>query len=399
MKVLTTLNQKQNLILIYFKIDYIDILTIMYFNPKYLNKNDNQLYDKLKKNIIINKDLYHNITSMKKQIDNIDDDKWRLIRTLITDYEFIGNNKFHNIKPLKNRYTISRAYYKLWEILSNFENDFRLQSTKQSLRFSGLAEAPGGFLQCLVDYRNNKQDDLTGISLKNSLDNKIDWLIKNKNVKIIYGDENKNHDGNLYNPEIIKHYCKYYQKKKAYLVTADGGFLVNSKEESFKGQYHNQLFLCETYISLNILQNHGHFIIKVYDICNKTIIDILTILNYCFRKIHIMKPLTSREMNNENYIICLDYKKNNNIIKELHKIIDHMWKNPNLLLNNIFKYQDDNFLNLFSNISKKKMKYQLNKLKYAISFKNKTKEELIQLVRDNHKMKSKKAYNWIEKYF
>ena len=373
----------------------------MIFEPNYINIEHKNIQNNLNNNIIINKKLYNDINLIKNEIDDIDNYKWRLIRCIMTDYEFIGNNKFHNIKQLKNRRTISRAYYKLWEILCYYENDFKLfQNRDTPLRLAGLAEAPGGFIQCLVVYRGNKNDDLTGISLKDSKNNKIDWLLTNKNVKIIYGNEKKNHDGNLYNPDIINYYCKYYKKNKANFVTADGGFLLDEKQESHKGQFHNGLFLAETYIALRILKDGGHFVMKIYDSCNKTMIDILTILNQVFSKVHIMKPVTSREMNNENYIICIDYKYNQKIISSIGRIIRYMWNNENkLIINSIFKQTDKRLANLFSKISKQKMLYQQKKLKGAIKLKNKTNDELIQMVKNNHKYKSKKAYTWLENNF
>ena len=38
-----------------------------------------------------------------------------------------------------------------------YEKDFQLFEKKDTpMRFAGLAEAPGGFIQCLVNYRQNK---------------------------------------------------------------------------------------------------------------------------------------------------------------------------------------------------------------------------------------------------
>lgn len=373
----------------------------MKFEPCYIHLDQKNTINKLNKNIIINKKLYDNINLIKMKIDDIDNYKWRLIRCIMTDYEFVGNNKFHNIKQLKNRHTISRAYYKLWEILCHYENDFELFKKRDvPMRLAGLAEAPGGFIQCLVDYRKNEHDNLTGISLKDSKNNKIDWLIANKNVKIIYGDETKNHDGNLYNPEIINYYCDYYKKEKADFVTADGGFLLNDEEENHKGQYHNGLFLAETYIALRILKDGGHFVMKIYDFCNKTMIDILTILNQVFDKVHVMKPVTSREMNSENYIICSNYKYDKKIVSSIGRMIRYMWNNDNkLIINSIFKCTDERLANLFSKISKQKMLYQQRKLIGAIKMKDKTNDELIQIIKDNHKFKSKKAYTWLERNY
>ncbi len=373
------------------------------FNPKYTNQNDENIISTLNKNVIINQKLFGEINIIKSNIDDIETSKWKLIRTIETEYEFIGNNRYHNIPQLKNRRCISRAYYKLWEILCKYEKDFKLfEQRKTPMRFAGLAEAPGGFIQCLVDYRQNKKDDLTGISLRDCKENKIDWksnwLMENKNIKLIFGDEKKGHDGNLYNPDIINYYCNYYKNKKANLVTSDGGFLLREMEENHKGQYHNQLFLCETLIALRILKKGGHFIMKNYDICNKGMLDILTILNKVFKKVDVMKPVTSREMNNENYIVCINYKKDNNIINEITKMIEHMWENKNqLIIDSIF--DDNKSPYKYVRQSKQKLLYQKRKLTEGISLKNKSITELRQIIKDNHKNKSKSAYEWLRNNF
>jgi len=373
------------------------------FNPKYTNQNDKNIILNLNKNVIINKKLFGEINIIKSNIDDIETSKWKLIRTIVTEYEFIGNNRYHNIQQLKNRRCISRAYYKLWEILCIYEKDFKLFENRNTpMRFAGLAEAPGGFIQCLVDYRQNKKDDLTGISLRDCKENKIDWksnwLMENKNIKLIFGDEKKGHDGNLYNPDIINYYCNYYKNKKANLVTSDGGFLLHEMEENHKGQYHNQLFLCETLIALRILKNEGHFIMKNYDICNKGMLDIIIILNKVFKKVDVMKPVTSREMNNENYIVCIGYKKSNVIINEITKMIEHMWKNKNqLIIDSIF--DDNKSPYKYVRQSKQKLLYQKQKLTEGVSLKNKSIGELKQIIKDNHKNKSKSAYDWLRNNF
>ena len=373
------------------------------FNPKYTHIDDKNILSNLDKNIVMNKKQFDEINIIKSQIDDIETSKWKLIRTIVTEYEFIGNNRYHNIKPLKDRKCISRAYYKLWEILCKYENYFKLFENKDKpMRFAGLAEAPGGFIQCLVDYRQNQNDDLTGISLKDSKDNKIDWgtrwLSRNENVKLIFGDEEKGHNGNLYNPDIIDYYCDYYKNEKADLVTSDGGFLLENQQENHKGQYHNNLFLSETYIALRILKNGGHFIMKNYDICNKGMLDILTILNKVFKKVDVMKPVTSREMNNENYIVCIGYKKSQGIINQITQMIKHMWENKNeLIIDSIF---DDNKCPYkYVRQSKQKLAYQKQKLTEGVSLKEKTNEELRQILKDNHKSKSRIAYNWLKENY
>ena len=67
----------------------------MSFNILYSQNIDNDM-------IVLLKNKYNIINKLKNQIDNVEYKKWRLIRTLITKYEMIGNNKIHNIRQLKN---------------------------------------------------------------------------------------------------------------------------------------------------------------------------------------------------------------------------------------------------------------------------------------------------------
>ena len=373
------------------------------FNSKYTNMNSDNLEKQLQHNLLFNKDLLNEINNLKTHIfSDIPSYKWKIIRTIVTKYEMIGNNRIHNIQKLHNIKSISRAYFKLWEILVQFEGDLNTKRT-EPMRIAGLAEAPGGFIQCLVNYRKNKSDDITGISLKDAKNNKIDWLLKNPNVKIIYGDNDKNHDGNLYNPEILEYYTNYYKNNKADLVTSDGGFLLTDFKENYKEQLHMQLFLSETYTALKILKKGGHFIIKIYEICNKSMVDMLVLLEEAFEKIEITKPVTSREMNNEKYIVCMGYKDNQStdyIKVELLKMLTHMWENKNeLIIDSFLELTDNNNKQLenYKNVSNKFLNIQKNSLSCGINLKRRNMRDLKRILKNEYHLKCKAAKNWLWK--
>lgn len=46
----------------------------------------------------------------------------------------------------------SRAYFKLWEVLSEWKILDKFY--KMKLNIANLAEGPGGFIHCLIDFRN-----------------------------------------------------------------------------------------------------------------------------------------------------------------------------------------------------------------------------------------------------
>ena len=81
-----------------------------------------------------------------------------------------------------------------------------LDISKEPIKTAHLAEGPGGFIEAVNNYRKNTNDQRYGITLKS--DNKdipgwvnsLEFLKKNKNVNISYGQDKT---GNLYNLDNI----------------------------------------------------------------------------------------------------------------------------------------------------------------------------------------------------
>lgn len=371
------------------------------FNNIYINQNNQNIINILNNKISLNKILFLENIKLKTDIDDIPYNKWKIIRSICSDYEIVGNNKIHQNHKIKEISTISRAYFKLLEILNIYENFFNLKQRKKPLLIDCLCEAPGGFIKCIYDYRNNTQDKYKTISIKDDKNNLIQWNIKNiKNLKIINGDENKNHNGNIYNPEILDFYIKSHNKKVD-LVTADGGILLDGFRENYKSNYHINLFICELYIALKILKKNGIFILKTYELSTKIMVDFLIILNNLFLNVKINKPKTSREMNNEKYIICKNLKNNIEYIKtHLWNTINYLWNNNNKLLINLISNKDlyhyRYLMNIFEKIDYQNLDIQNNKLKYAIHLKNKNIDELKNILKDKKNFHFKNAYRWFK---
>ena len=367
------------------------------FKIEYMNQDDKNLLQLLNSNIIINKKLYFETNVLKSSIDDIDLSRWKIIRSISTDYEMIGNNRIHNFEKIKRYDIISRAYYKLWEILQRYKNfDFLSQ---KHLKIACLAEAPGGFIQCMIHYRYNCFDEITAISLYENKKN-IKWGLNPNKYKIIYGDKKLNHDGNLYNPDIIDYFIKSH-KYKLDLVTADGGILLNDYKENYKSQFHLQLFLSELYVSLKLLKNDGVFILKIYEMCSKSMVDFIFLVNLLYKYVDIYKPKTSREMNNEKYIICKGLKQDTNKIqKKILEILTYLWKNPNKiiksLLNDVIYDKNEFLLKTITRIELNNLNTQKFKINHALKMKNDTKEELKHKLYKNKSFHIKKAFKWFE---
>jgi len=285
------------------------------------------------------------IDNAKNKIENVDQQEWSRFRKYSNIYEFPRLSKYNIFKP------ISRAYYKIWEIIFDYNIDCDTETFH-------IAESPGGFIQAILEYKKRKYLSIkkcftTSLSdcINTDIPNYHRFIVNNKNVEILV---NKNCNGDVSDPKNIIYLYTKLKDSKIKFITADGGINdqgnYNNKEVT-----HIRLILCEVYLSLLILENGGTFVIKVFDIFTKATCDILYLLTYFFKEVIISKPLTSRSTNSEKYLVCKGYIKNNFSLKyknTLFKCISDHTKNNNLYIRSLFKEIPEEFVKniyLFNN--------------------------------------------------
>jgi 23S rRNA U2552 (ribose-2'-O)-methylase RlmE/FtsJ len=336
----------------------------------------------------------------KEYIDNIDKSVWNYNKKLVNDFETLhipSKNMMDNY-GVADYIPISRAFFKMWEIINDFPDLLNIQN---NILYGSLCEGPGGFIEAFNLYRNKTgyKDTIVAMTLKNDSDDcvpswkKSDSVLRQCNrIYITYGIDNT---GNLYNVKNIEYYVNMFNCSKADLITADGGF-------DFSEDYNNQeitivrLLWCEIVTGMLSLKKSGNMIIKIFDIYKQITKDIIYILSYYFNKINIYKPFTSRPLNSEKYIVCMDFKDNlvDDDINNMKQIIDNM-KNVSytrLLKNHI----NDNFNKCIEAINTayafRQVRY-MNKV-FNIMNKNVMYKEITLL----HKEKLVYAYAWCIKY-
>ena len=359
------------------------------------------------KNILFKK-FYKIVSAEKEKIDEIENsENWDKMKKIGNPYELIYTtyNKKRKNDSISLYIPISRSYFKMWEIFYNFDL-FKYFNLYDNSVFSHLAEGPGGFMEATYNYKfkitnmTNEDDIYYGITLKPTNDfipdwNKIKKTFMNKsNIKIEYG--------NLYYKDDVESYISKFNDKKAILVTADGGFDYSS---DFNGQEVNscQIIYSECIIALNILEEKGSFICKVFDLFSFTMVQILYIISGCFEYVYIYKPETSRPANSEKYLICLYYKNNlsQEILNKLLEIID-LWQNNMLKIDEddsiIFKNikVDNNFVKRLNEYNEKYMDTQMFYLNNTINLaQNKIdKEKYYEIIQTQ----VNNAIKWCKKY-
>jgi len=274
-----------------------------------------ELQKKEKKQTLIFRKFYQDICHEKEKIDKLENgQEWDKIKKIGNPFELIYTSYHKNKKKdsISNYQPISRSYFKMWEIYYNFADKiFNHISNQDSLVFGHLAEGPGGFMEATYNYRLHRsktkapRDIYYGITLRPNNEYVPDW---NK-MKKIFGDKQNIHIeyGNLYMYPDVKNYIRYFQKQKAFIVTADGGF---DYSQDFNGQEINscQIIYAEVVVALNILKRGGTFVCKVFDLFTNSMLKIMYLLFKNFEEVHLYKPDTSRPANSEKYLVCIGYR-------------------------------------------------------------------------------------------
>lgn len=256
--------------------------------------------------------------------------KWDKYKKFANEYELIFTSGY-GFPSVSKYIPISRSYFKLWEILKDFE-DAMYVGVPAPNKCLFLAEGPGGFIEAYCNYRNmrhtTKQDSIYGITLLSSDKNIPTWklgqdLLEANNITLLKG---KDSTGSLYNPENIDSYISTIGRNTCQLITADGGF-------DFSNDFNNQedlsakLILSEIFACLQLQKYNGVFLLKIYDIHCMTTIKMLYILKQMYNSITFIKPLSSRPANSEKYILCVGFRGNTHpSYIEYVKLLDHTIK-------------------------------------------------------------------------
>jgi cap1 methyltransferase len=281
------------------------------------------------------------------------------------DIEHISNTFLNNPQIL------SRAFYKMWEMLYIF--DIGKSNNKESMTMVGLAEGPGSFIQAFVEFREKyydpSKDTVYGLTINSNNTAHINKeMVENINkrydnmISVLKTNSKQTKtkslvsNGDLTKPETIE-FLKENVKQKADLVTADGGF--EWKNENYQEQEAYTLILGEIIGALSIQAKGGSFVLKVFETFTHTTIKLIYLLSSFYEETYLYKPFFSRATNSEKYIICKGFKYNDVEQSKMKKLLDCLKKCetkefindifPKFILSNedvnIFKYININIAN------------------------------------------------------
>ena len=252
--------------------------------------------------------LNHYLTEIKEKISECGEE-WNANKKYTNPYEYIYTN---SPRTSVCRYKpISRAYFKMIEILNTF--NFPSFDSPKPLQMFALAEGPGGFIEAVLNHRNNPADKYYGMTIEDPTDVEVpgwkkttNFLKSNPNVFLEKGADAT---GNILNMENFKHVVAKY-KNSCEFVTGDGGFDFST---DFNSQEINitRLLFGQIAYAVCIQKHGGCFVLKCFDCFYKASAELIYLLSTMYEKVYVVKPNTSRYANSERYLVCINFLYSN----------------------------------------------------------------------------------------
>ena len=193
--------------------------------------------------------------------------------------------------PMTLEKPINRAYYKFVEIIRTCI----IQPPKKSFH---MCEAPGGFIQAVMDEFKNSTKEVYCSSLKDSNAPMFSALCAQSGVNVLSCDNNDVTDKlvrDMHVKEIYSNSCD--------LITADGAMDNDSNPEMTEENSVN-LILSEILLAFSLQKEGGTFVVKLFGLRLLITYKLIAMLCHCYNHVQILKPLTSRGVNDERYVVC-----------------------------------------------------------------------------------------------
>ncbi|XP_049850987.1 cap-specific mRNA (nucleoside-2'-O-)-methyltransferase 1-like [Schistocerca gregaria] len=240
-----------------------------------------------------------------------------------------GSSKFAN-----------RAGDKLWQV---HESVPIFSSLPSSWSFFDICGGPGAFSKLLLDKKLNLKKGF-GMTLRVPMTEKQDYwypmLENNPRFEIVWGKDNQ---GDIYVPENLCSAVDATKGEHVGIVVSDGGFKIQKVDgehkENLQELFSGRIILSEFALMTMILAEKGHFAVKLFDTFSHMTASLIFIATQMFEEVYIVKPLRSRIVNSERYLVGKGFKKQINtefcqkLLTTLHsRLYELHSKNPDVLV-------------------------------------------------------------------
>lgn len=286
-------------------------------------------------NKLVDLDLVSDLNILELNLDSLTPKQYHILETVTNPFSKIGNSIFINDGAVKLA-NIDAVF----NITDSIKGDLGLLPSHLSRRYVYVTLGdPVGSLAQYIQYRKKFT---MGYGMSLSSDNKLDLTkVETRGPNVYFqewGDFEYGGDGtgNLYTNivPLIKKMREFYVHGLD-LVVATG--YVKSDIDSNKQKTNIEsdeirnyrLLVNEIYGGIRLVKEGGIFVIKIFTIYTDAMINLIYLVTSCFDKIYIIKPVTSSNVLDERYLVCIGFKGDEKVknqlklLKRLIKIINN----------------------------------------------------------------------------
>ncbi|RDD44641.1 Cap-specific mRNA (nucleoside-2'-O-)-methyltransferase 1 [Trichoplax sp. H2] len=270
--------------------------------------------------------ILKDVLECKDMFDELESKEMVEARTRANPYETIKGAIFLNRAAMK----MANLDYVYKYIFTNPRDDKGNEKIRSLdiLYFADICAGPGGFTEYVL-WKRRWHAKGFGITLKdpkNASDFKLtDFLAGTpETFEPYYGVNGVNGDGDVTRTENLRAFAEFVRSSSeggVHFAMADGGFSVEG-QENIQEILSKQLYLCQFLCAISVLREGGNFVCKLFDIFTPFSVGLLYLFYRIFRRISLVKPLTSRPANSERYIVCEGYRNADDVRDYFYSVND-----------------------------------------------------------------------------
>ncbi|KAM9445248.1 cap-specific mRNA (nucleoside-2'-O-)-methyltransferase 1 [Clarias gariepinus] len=283
-------------------------------------------------------ELLHALLRCKSVFDNLEGEEMRRARTRSNPYETIRGAFFLNRAAMKMA-NMDHVFDYMFTNPKDSQGKLVFRDKESELLYFGdVCAGPGGFSEYVL-WRKRWHSKGFGMTLKGANDFKLEdfYSAPSELFEPYYGEGGIDGDGDITRPENISAFRNFVlestEKRGLHFLMADGGFSVEG-QENLQEILSKQLLLCQFLTALSTVRTGGHFVCKTFDLFTPFSVGLIYLLYFCFERVSLFKPVTSRPANSERYVVCKSLKPGSDAVR------DYLFK-VNLKLNHLRNSDSD----------------------------------------------------------
>jgi len=281
-------------------------------------------------NKLVDLDLVSMESNLKSKLNSLTPKQYHILETLTNPFSKIGNSIFINDGAVKLA-NIDAVF----NITDSIKGDLGVLPSRAPRRY--IYVILGDSVGVLAQYIQYRKKFTMGYGMSLSSDNKLDLTkVETRGPNVYFqewGDFEYGGDGtgNLYTniDPLVKKLREFYVHGVD-LVVANGYIRSDIDSKSLESDEirNYRLLVNEIYGGIRLVKEDGVFVIKIFTIYTDAMVNLIYLVTSCFDKIYIIKPVTSSNVLDERYLVCVGFRGDEKIknqlklLKRLIKIIN-----------------------------------------------------------------------------